>query len=343
MKITRSYSLSIYPNLGKVEHIRYVTSRYQLFLQHFVTQIYYHPHIVSISTAGLGLLANHALRAAKGVVRGVVNRKDEKSSCPQVSDAYCPATVQKSKDSAFDFWIGILSPWKRGVTIPAKSHRRLNQKLRNGWVISESGEIFRDGCGKWKVRVFVTKELLEAIPSKDFLGVDVGVNHGVARSDNYLGRNLGKIMKREKDSQRERSRQKHKKKPFKTLLKQQLDIEVNRALARCKKDSLSLAVENPKALANLRFVKDRWARCYFSRRSVVRAMEEGIYVQFVHPAYTSITCSHCGHVDKNSRVKRTVFHCTSCNDEFHADINAAVNIARKGQESLIKQRQSTSC
>lgn len=114
-------------------------------------------------------------------------------------------------------------------------------------------------------------------------------------------------------------------------------MEVSRAITRCKRDSLNLTVENPKILVNLKSGKlQRWARCYFSNRATVRAQEEGIHVVYINPAYTSITCNKCGLVDKKSRVNQSIFKCTGCGNTLNADLNAALNITLKGQESINK-------
>lgn len=42
----------------------------------------------------------------------------------------------------------------------------------------------------------------------------------------------------------------------------------------------------------------------------------------VPPAYSSQTCSHCGHVSPDSR-RREAFRCVACGHEDHADVNAA--------------------
>jgi len=42
----------------------------------------------------------------------------------------------------------------------------------------------------------------------------------------------------------------------------------------------------------------------------------------------------CGHLDKHSRVNQSNFVCTGCGNMVNADLNAAINIARKGQEKL---------
>ncbi|MFI6678934.1 RNA-guided endonuclease InsQ/TnpB family protein [Kribbella sp. NPDC050470] len=50
-------------------------------------------------------------------------------------------------------------------------------------------------------------------------------------------------------------------------------------------------------------------------------------VQKINPAYTSQTCSVCGHRAPENRENQTVFRCTACGHRAHADVNAAVNIA----------------
>ena len=46
----------------------------------------------------------------------------------------------------------------------------------------------------------------------------------------------------------------------------------------------------------------------------------------VDPAYTSQTCSRCGHVDKSNRPLQAVFACGACGFRANADHNAADNI-----------------
>ena len=51
----------------------------------------------------------------------------------------------------------------------------------------------------------------------------------------------------------------------------------------------------------------------------------------VDAAYTSQQCSHCGHVDKRNRPDQATFSCTLCGFAEHADVNAARNIASRGE------------
>ncbi|MCE2467613.1 MAG: transposase [Caldilineaceae bacterium] len=59
-----------------------------------------------------------------------------------------------------------------------------------------------------------------------------------------------------------------------------------------------------------------WRRLAYKAGQVVK----------VNPAYTSQTCSRCGHVGNSNRPSQAAFACGSCGFRAHADHNAAVNI-----------------
>ena len=59
--------------------------------------------------------------------------------------------------------------------------------------------------------------------------------------------------------------------------------------------------------------------------------------------YTSQTCSSCGHRDKKNRKSQARFVCTSCGFAKNADLNAAVNISRRGLEVLTSTLRSGDC
>ncbi|GEL16491.1 RNA-guided endonuclease InsQ/TnpB family protein [Pseudonocardia asaccharolytica] len=50
-------------------------------------------------------------------------------------------------------------------------------------------------------------------------------------------------------------------------------------------------------------------------------------VEKINPAYTSQTCSACGHIARESRESQALFCCVACGHAEHADVNAAKNIA----------------
>ncbi|NKE36524.1 IS200/IS605 family element transposase accessory protein TnpB [Natronococcus sp. JC468] len=73
-----------------------------------------------------------------------------------------------------------------------------------------------------------------------------------------------------------------------------------------------------------------WAFARLQGRIEDKATEAGIPVRFVNPRYTSQTCHECSHIGRRSQ--QAEFKCTNddCHvTEFHADINAAANIASR--------------
>ena len=65
--------------------------------------------------------------------------------------------------------------------------------------------------------------------------------------------------------------------------------------------------------------------------------ERGGWVLYVSPAYTSQKCSGCGHVHPGNRRSQSEFICLACGLALHADLNAAINIARAGHAQLACQ------
>jgi len=62
-------------------------------------------------------------------------------------------------------------------------------------------------------------------------------------------------------------------------------------------------------------------------------------VEDVPAPYTSLRCSACGWIDKNSRKSQAEFECSSCGFTCNADTNAATNVAA-GQGGIPRPRRS---
>jgi transposase len=60
-----------------------------------------------------------------------------------------------------------------------------------------------------------------------------------------------------------------------------------------------------------------------------KAKIAGVEVYVVPAAYSSQTCSVCGHVSKSSRVSRDDFRCIRCGHKESADTNAAKVISQR--------------
>ncbi len=59
-----------------------------------------------------------------------------------------------------------------------------------------------------------------------------------------------------------------------------------------------------------------------------KATLAGVPLHTVDPAYTSRTCSVCGHCEKANRKRQACFVCQQCSHTDNADRNAAINISR---------------
>ncbi|MET8138098.1 transposase [Streptomyces sp. NPDC005251] len=62
-------------------------------------------------------------------------------------------------------------------------------------------------------------------------------------------------------------------------------------------------------------------------------------VEDVPAPYTSLRCSVCGWIDKNSRKSQAEFVCSFCGFTCNADTNAAINVAA-GQGGIPRPRRS---
>jgi putative transposase len=68
-----------------------------------------------------------------------------------------------------------------------------------------------------------------------------------------------------------------------------------------------------------------------------KAADAGRTIEFVNPAYTSLTCSGCRMRDPTGRTSRDVWHCPHCGLELHADVNAARNILYRAGSARMPQ------
>jgi putative transposase len=77
-----------------------------------------------------------------------------------------------------------------------------------------------------------------------------------------------------------------------------------------------------------RRVLQSWASSQLRAFIAYNAALAGVPVVYVNPAYTSQTCSRCGHCEQANRRSQAKFLCVSCGYSAHADLNAAVNIRK---------------
>jgi putative transposase len=66
-----------------------------------------------------------------------------------------------------------------------------------------------------------------------------------------------------------------------------------------------------------------------------KAAWRGSTLVAVPPAFTSQTCSRCGHVAAQNRPSQVLFECVACEHTENADRNAARNILHRAKEMLV--------
>lgn len=114
------------------------------------------------------------------------------------------------------------------------------------------------------------------------------------------------------------------------------DLNIQGMSKKCKpkQDENGKYIQNNQSAKRAlnRLIRDcSWGELVLKIQSV--AEKFGCIVLKVDPKFTSQTCSNCGHIDKNSRNKEK-FVCTNCGFIADADIQASVNIGKKGIEIL---------
>jgi transposase len=334
--VTRSYKLQIVANKSKEDTAKYLINRFNLYLVQFLGNLFYYNK--SESTNGLGELANRAQYAARGkakAIRESAKATGNKINLPLVTHEGVPVKFEKSKNISFDYVLKVPNHWikNKKLDLPIKSHKKLKAALKTGWKLTNFGELKIDKKGKLYLIAFVQKEVPRAsLGIKDCLGVDVGISNGIARSDGHLGHGLSDVIKEQKRKQAERQKQGIRTKVNKTTVKQILDKEAKETVARCSESKLSLAVESRKVLNNLRRGKlQGWARNYFANRCEVLCKENSVFFVEVNPYKTSQLCGCCG--SEGMRNKKE-FNCPSCQKTFDSDLNASINIAKKGRQAI---------
>lgn len=234
-------------------------------------------------------------------------------------------------ENTFDIWIR-LSSLGAGLILklPSKKHKHFNKYRSRGWLMRRGCRLRKVGSG-WFVDVYFEKDVPAKKASGSSIGIDIGYKKLIACSD-------GRVDGRELESVYEKiARKRQGSKAFDRALKER-DNTVGRVLNRCDLSGAKTVVVE--ALKNVKRGKkrmwksfrrklDRWVYPRVLGKLGRMCEECGIEFIEVNPAYTSQTCSQCGHVDKSSR-KGERFVCVACGMEVDADINASRNILHRG-------------
>jgi putative transposase len=203
----------------------------------------------------------------------------------------------------------------------------------------------------------ITVDVPEPTPDEasDYIGVDLGVITLAATADGeFLNHSTGPQhahinQVRARFSRLRRKLQKKGTKSAKRLIRKRgsrekrFSRDINHCLSKAlvqtaKGTSRGIALEDLKGIRERakgtvgkrhRRVLHNWR--FFQLRAFIayKAALAGVPVVYVNPAYTSQTCSCCGHCEKANRKSQARFLCRSCGFSAHADLNAARHIASR--------------
>ena len=242
-----------------------------------------------------------------------------------------------------------------------------------GWVklTRRGGNHYEDGKPKqvvlrhdghrWRAFVFYEVEVEERPDDGVVLGVDMNIRQ-VATSDGrfYFLPDLKKKEARRKKYQRrmarqvkESNRRKDTKKKFAKVSRKTANIRrnwIHQTTQEIARKCGTVVVEdlNVKGMtASAKGTLENPGKSVKQKSGLNRAILDTAFAKLrrsleykcgrlikVHPAYTSQTCSECGHAEKENRKTQERFQCVCCGFASNADTNAAINIRRLGMARL---------
>ena len=182
----------------------------------------------------------------------------------------------------------------------------------------------------------------------DYMGVDLGIANIATTDDGerYSGKTVNRVRHRYRRIRRKL--QKKGTKSAKRLLKKRSGKErrfandvnhcVSKAIVKkAKRTERGIALEELTGIrSRVRLRKSQrtqlhsWSFADLGSKIGYKAKMYGVPLVYVDPRNTSRQCSGCGHIDKGNRKTQDKFLCIACGFSAHADVNAAVNIGRRG-------------
>lgn len=76
----------------------------------------------------------------------------------------------------------------------------------------------------------------------------------------------------------------------------------------------------------------RWSFRQLQTFIEYKAQSKGIKVEYVNPAYTSVTCSDCGCIGHRNKHQLV---CSDCGSQLHSDVNASINLSRLASTAVV--------
>lgn len=287
-----------------------------------------------------GLSANLAVRA---VARACAALKVPDKRTP----AFAPTSVDYDarifafREKDWTFSLTLLGGRGRFASLPGDFQREALRGAR-----PTSATLVRRVDGDYYLHVQVKTPAPEPVVVTDYLGVDLGVARLATDSEGeaHTGERVERQRRRRATARKQYQRRgtKSAKRRLRKMAgrQQRYQRAVNhqiskRVVAKAKALGVGIALEDLSGLRgrteqtankSLRRRLGNWG--FFQLRQFVeyKALRAGVPVVLVDPAYTSQTCSSCGHCERANRRSQSVFCCKHCGHSMNADENAARNI-----------------
>lgn len=265
-------------------------------------------------------------------------RREGKKSKPSFNGGivldYRFATLEKARDSSFDYWLRLSILDKRNpVLIPVKSYGYLSEYL-GSWELQPGGRLLnRDD--KWFFELTFEKD----VPKKDTekaKAIDLGFRKlGVTSEGEMIGGNLSLLC--EKASRRKQGSKGQKR------ARDEIKNHINHSLKKVINGTSDVVVEQLKnlkkgkkgkwpKLVNRRF--NFWIYGYTLRRIKELCEVVGVQCHTVLPNHTSQICPACGYLSSLNR-KGEKFKCLKCSFQQDADYVGALNLLSRFTEEFI--------
>ncbi|HMB05557.1 MAG TPA: transposase [Isosphaeraceae bacterium] len=289
-----------------------------------------------------GLSAQMAVRAIGKVVEalGSLRAKGERDTCPE----FKPLGAITYDERILGFkGLDKVSLWTLTGRMILPLIYGEYQAERFDRIKGQCDLVYRGG----QFFLYATVDVPEEAPIevKDFLGVDLGVVNIATDStgESFSGEDIEKVRKRVGAHRKALQRRgtKSAKRRLVKVRKREVNFRRNEShrignelVNKAKTLGVGIALEELAGITGdmSRFRHDQrsrmkgWAFYQLWQFIGYKARRAGIPVEFVDPAYTSRTCSACGHCAKGNRKNRNDFVCLHCGFSLPADHNGAINI-----------------
>lgn len=230
--------------------------------------------------------------------------------------------------------------------VPDKFEKYLNKEHGN-IVVKKSEE-------NWFTYISYKIECQEEYEPKNYLGVDIGIINIATTStaEGGLQKVYGgnQLLKRRKEIEEKKSRLQAKKgknsnayRALKRLsgketnFSHNLNHKISKEIVQIAKDNkLGIALENisgitsnlDKETKKAKKMLKKWRFRDLIEKIEYKAEEKGVPIEKIDPRNTTKTCSSCG---VKGELNDRRFKCKNCGLEMDRDLNASINIAKRGK------------